>query len=309
VLIDVMRTNFYFSVILHGSNSLHNNMLKGLLYTSIQFFESNPTGRILNRVSKDQQIIDEVLPITLLDGLITLLMAIGSLVLICFLNPYVLLLLIVLVPVFCLVIHFYSRSSRRLKHLESVTRSPVYALFSSSLDGLTTIRAFKAKDTFIRLFCDRIDANTCAYTIVQAASQWLSVRLSGICWLILLAVSIQIVFFRSEMDSSAAALSLMSAMNVSLWFQWAVRQLSDADILMTSVERIDEYAQLPREEDEGSHKRLVKTSPKWPTHGKIDFRYYSLRHRFNLEYVIRHINLRIESGQKIGIIGRTGMHI
>jgi len=236
-------------------------------------------------------------------------MAIGSFVLICFLNPYVLLLLIVLVPACWLIIRFYSRSSRRLKHLESVTRSPVYALLSSSLDGLTSIHAFKAKDTFIESFCDRIDANTCAYTLVQAASHWLAIRLSVMCLLILLATSIQIVIFRSQMNSSAAAVSLMSAMNVSSWFQWAVRQLSDADILMTSVERVDEYGQLSREEDNGGHQQLAKISPKWPAHGKIEFRNCSLSHRSNLEYVIKNINLKIDAGQKIGIIGRTGMHI
>ncbi|CAF3719829.1 unnamed protein product [Rotaria sp. Silwood1] len=137
VFVDIVRMNYYFTVVLHGSNSFHNNMLRGLLYTSIQFFESNPTGRILNRASKDQR-------------------------------------------------------------------------------------------------------------------------------------------------------------------------LSEADILMTSGERIDEYSHLPPEEDEGGYKRLVKTSPEWPVHGTIEFRNYSLRHRSNLEYAIRNINLRIESGQKIGIIGRTG---
>jgi ABC-type bacteriocin/lantibiotic exporter with double-glycine peptidase domain len=90
--------------------------------------------------------------------------------------------------------------------------------------------------------------------------------------------------------------------------QWVIRKLSESDILMTSGERIDEYSHLPLEADEGSDKRLVKTSPNWLTRGTIEFRNYSLRHQFNLEYAIRNINLRIESGQKIGIIGRTGTY-
>jgi ABC-type bacteriocin/lantibiotic exporter with double-glycine peptidase domain len=41
------------------------------------------------------------------------------------------------------------------------------------------------------------------------------------------------------------------------------------------------------------------------TQKTIEFRNYSLRHRSNLEYAIRNTNLNIESGEKIGIIGRA----
>ena len=57
------------------------------------------------------------------------------------------------------------RSSRQLKRLESVTRSPIYALFSSSLDGLTSIRAFEVQEDFLNMFMERIDTNSRAYFI------------------------------------------------------------------------------------------------------------------------------------------------
>ncbi|CAF4538533.1 unnamed protein product, partial [Rotaria sp. Silwood2] len=269
VFADIVRTNYYFTVVLHGSNSFHNNMLKGLLYTSIQFFESNPIGRILNRVSKDQHVIDELLPLILLRGVIAILIAV--------------------VPVIWLITRFYQKPSRQLKRLESITRSPIYALFSTSLKGLPTIRALKAENSFIQLISDRIDTNTSAYINMQAASN-------------LLALGLAMVY------SSTAALSLISAISITVSFQWAVRRLSEADILMTSGERINEYSHLPPEEDDGGCKRLVKTSPEWPARGTIEFRNYSLRHRSGLEHAIKNINLRIESGQKIGIIGRTGAY-
>lgn len=77
---------------------------------------------------------------------------------------------------------------------------------------------------------------------------------------------------------------------------------------MTSAERIDEYAQLPPEEDDGGQKRLVKTPTDWPNYGTIEFRNYSLHYRHDREPALKNINLRIESGEKIGIIGRTGMY-
>ncbi|CAF4392482.1 unnamed protein product, partial [Adineta steineri] len=143
LVISLLRAQYYFYLILSGSNSLQNSMLKGLLYTSLRFFESNPSGRILNRASKDQQVIDELLPMTLFDAIQCLSMTIGSLVIIGIINPWVLLILIPILPSFWYLRRFYLRSSRQIKRLESVTRSPVYALFSSSLNGgLSTIRAF-----------------------------------------------------------------------------------------------------------------------------------------------------------------------
>ncbi|CAF3390591.1 unnamed protein product [Rotaria sp. Silwood1] len=260
VITELVRTSYYFTVVLNGSNNFHNKMLKGLLYTSAQFFESNPSGRILNRA----------------------------------------------IPVTWLIIYFFLRCSRQLKRLESVTRSPVYALFSSSLNGLPTIRALKTENSFIQLIADRINVHTSVFLVLQAVLQWFLVIMSVVCAFIILAASIQLVNVHDYEKSPAAALSLTYAMYVAILFNGTVIRLSEANMMMISGERIDEYSNLPREEDEGSYKGLVQTSPKWPAHGNIQFSNYSLRHRLNLQYAIRNIDLNIEAGQKIGIIGRTG---
>ena len=308
IVADVVRTNYFYSVILSGSSNLHNNMLKGLLYTSIQFFESNPSGRILNRASKDQHIMDEVLPITLLVGLMTLLIAIGSMFVILLLNPSVLLTLIILVPAVSVIIRFYHRSSCQIQRLESITRSSVYALFLTSLNGLSNIRAFRAEKSFIQLISSKMDVNTSAYINMNAASNWLALRLNLVCSLIVLVTSVQIVWLHEQKDSTEAVLSLTCAIYMSFSFQYAVRKLSDCQILMTSGERINEYSHLTREEGESGEQDLVPTSSIWPRNGTIDFRNYSLRHRSNLAYAIRNINLHIKSGEKVGIIGRTGLY-
>ncbi|CAF3667384.1 unnamed protein product [Adineta steineri] len=306
ILADTLRTIYYFFVILHGTNSLHRNMLKGLLRTSIQFFESNPSGRILSRVSRDQKVIDEQLPTTLLYAIKSFLMAIGSTLVICIIKPYVLLVAIVLIPIFLLLCHYYARSRRQLKQLESITRSPIFDHVSSSLNGLTTIRALKSKDHLIKLFTDKIDRYTCLYINMQGASRWFAMRLNFIPFLNTFVTIILFVIFRDEIDSSLIALGLTYAISIPKWFQLAIQQWSEADLLMLSAQRIYEYGQLPDEEDQGGSKRLVNTSPIWPNHGTIEFRNYSLRHRSSLEPVLKNINVRIESGQKIGIIGRTG---
>ncbi|CAF4017971.1 unnamed protein product [Rotaria sp. Silwood1] len=187
------------------------------------------------------------------------------------------------------MIHFYQRSFRQLKQLENITRSPVYALFSTSLNGLSTIRAFKAEKSFIQLVSNKMDVNTSAYIMVQAATQCFALILTVLSSFVLLATSIRIVLLPNQIDSSDAALSLICTMFITSCFQWSLRKFVEVDILMTSAQRIDEYGHLPREENEGDCKHP-----------------YSLRYRANLPYALQNLDLHIESGQKIGIIGRTG---
>ncbi|CAF2981984.1 unnamed protein product, partial [Rotaria sp. Silwood2] len=306
LFVDLLRSNYFFSLMLDGSNRLHNNMLKRLLSTSIQFFERNPSGRILNRATKDQQVLDELVPTILLDSIEWLLIVAGSMIMICLINPYVLLSFIVILPIFWILSHFYLQSNREIKRLENVTRSPVYTLFSTSLRGLSTIRAFKAKEHFMELLTDRIDRNTRANITMLGAMQWISLRFNLISCLVMFITAILVIVLRNKIQISSIALSLMCTISIIVWFSWGLRQLMEATILMTSAERIDEYARLPHEDDQDTQKRLITIPPEWPSRGTIEFRNYFLRYRSDAAPVLKNLTIRIESGEKIGIIGRTG---
>ena len=300
------RASYFFYVILRGSNFLHNRMLSGVLYTSVRFFESNPSGRILNRASKDQQVLDELLPTTLVDAIQALLMTFGSLVIIGIVNPWVLLVLVPIVPTFWWLRRYYLRSSRQLKRLESVTRSPIYALFSSSLDGLTTIRAFNVENDFVNMFLERNDTNTRAFFTLTAAVRWFGLRLDLMTSLLALVTAILSVALHGRINPSAAALSLSYCINLTMLFQWAIRQSAEVENLMTSAERIHEYGQLVPEQGTSKDDVLVQPPSEWPARGVIEFKDYTFRYRAELEPVLKNISLRIQSKEKIGIIGRTG---
>lgn len=304
----LVRAIFLFYIMLRGSNYFHHRMLSGIVNTSLRFFESSPIGRILNRVSKDQQVIDESLPLTLFDTIQNLVLTLGSIVLIGTINPWVLLILVPLTPVFLWLRRFYVRSSRQLKRLESVTRSPIYAFFSSSLDGLTIIRAFQVQDDLLDMFMEKLDANSRAYFVLLAAARWFSFQLSNMVSLLTLVTAILAIALRHQLSPSAAALSIAYCIRLADIFQWAVRQSAEAENYMTSSERIHEYGQLAPESHETNSKCSVLLQPPddWPSRGIIEFKDYTLRYRPQLNPVLKNLNLRIESREKIGIIGRTG---
>ncbi|CAF3690304.1 unnamed protein product [Rotaria sp. Silwood1] len=212
----------------------------------------------------------------------------------------------VLGPAFWLLCRYYLRSSQQLKRMESITRSPIFGLFASSLNGLTTIRAFKVQNDMIRAFMNLADANTRPYLYTVGAARWFCLRIDVMTTLFTLFTALFVVILRNRANPAMLTLSLLYSINISAWFQFGVRQLTEAQNLMISVERIDEYARLPQEEDNGSSKRLIKTPTDWPDRGAIEFRNYSLRYRSNLEPTLKNINLAIKPCEKVGIIGRTG---
>jgi len=66
-------------------------------------------------------------------------------------------------PIFICKQRFYVRTSRQLKRLESVTRSPIYSHFSETLSGVTTVRAYGHQRRFILESEERVDKNQKCY--------------------------------------------------------------------------------------------------------------------------------------------------
>ena len=124
-------------------------MISAVLKAPVLFFDTNSVGRILNRFSRDTGIMDELLPDVFLDSVQIVLFCIGAVILQTVLNPWIILPATPLVVVFALIGRYYLKSSRDLRRLEGVNRSPVLSHFSDTLEGLVTIRACKREDAFL----------------------------------------------------------------------------------------------------------------------------------------------------------------
>ena len=141
VLLATLRAFVFFQVVLRSSENLHNDMVTALLKAPVLFFDSNPIGRILNRFSKDIGCMDENLPKTFLFAVQMVLFVLTAALLPLVANAW---LAAVVVPIIMLYVHtarYFMKTSRELKRLESVCRSPVLSHISETLDGLDTIRS------------------------------------------------------------------------------------------------------------------------------------------------------------------------
>ena len=148
LVFSLLRAFVFYQLSLRSSAQLHDRMTVAILKAPVYFFDVNPIGRILNRFSKDIGSMDEILPTFFLLS-IQLVLGLGSsAILPCLLNPWILLAVIPSVIVALSVVKFFLKSSRELKRLESICRSPVYSHFAETLNGLDTIRSRKREKDF-----------------------------------------------------------------------------------------------------------------------------------------------------------------
>ncbi|KAG8452202.1 hypothetical protein GDO86_004119 [Hymenochirus boettgeri] len=303
ILFGILRSLLVFHVLVCAAQSLHNQMFQCLLRTPILFFDRNPIGRILNRFSKDIGHLDDLLPFTFLDFMQVLLQILGVIAVAVSVIPWILIPLLPLVIVFYFLRKYFLETARDIKRLESTTRSPVFSHLSSSLQGLWTIRAFKAEQRFQDLFDAQQDLHSEAWFLFLTTSRWLAVRLDAMCALFVAAIAFGSLILAESLDAGQVGLALSYAITIMGTFQWGVRQSAEVENLMISVERVMEYTQLEKEADWESMKR---PPPDWPNCGMIRFENVNFSYSLDGPLVLRNLTALVRPQEKVGIVGRTG---
>uniref|UniRef100_A0A9L0T494 Multidrug resistance-associated protein 4 n=1 Tax=Equus caballus TaxID=9796 RepID=A0A9L0T494_HORSE len=303
VLFGIVRALLVFYVLVNSSQTLHNRMFESILKAPVLFFDRNPIGRILNRFSKDIGHMDDLLPLTFLDFIQSFLQVIGVMGVAVAVIPWISLPLILLIIVFFVLRRYFLETSRDVKRLESTTRSPVFSHLSSSLQGLWTIRAYKAEERFQELFDAHQDLHSEAWFLFLTTSRWFAVRLDAICAIFVTVIAFGSLILAETLDAGQVGLALSYALTLMGMFQWCVRQSAEVENMMISVERVIEYTDLEKEAPWEYQKR---PPPSWPHEGVIVFDNVNFTYSLDGPLVLKHLTALIKSGEKVGIVGRTG---
>ncbi|XP_057378671.1 LOW QUALITY PROTEIN: ATP-binding cassette sub-family C member 4-like [Daphnia carinata] len=304
-IFSLIRTIHYFMMCMISSINLHNRMFQSVIRTPLLFFDQNPVGRVLNRFAKDIGCVDEMLPSAFFDVITIALTAVGILFLVGLVNPWLLLPILFLSIIFVNLRQFYLKTARDVKRLEATTRSPVFTHLSSSLVGLTTLRAHQCEGIFQNIFDECQDVHSSAWYMFLSTTRWFGIWLDWICVIYVGCVTYACLALRDSMTGSEAGLAISSAMALTGMFQWGVRQSAEVENQMTSVERVIDYSRLPSEAplDSAPGKKPPDT---WPLSGAIQFDGMSLRYIEADQPVLKNITCLIRANEKIGIVGRTG---
>ncbi|XP_053792269.1 ATP-binding cassette sub-family C member 4 isoform X3 [Vidua macroura] len=303
ILFGIIRSLLVFQVLVNSGQNLHNKMFQSILKAPVLFFDRNPVGRILNRFSKDIGHLDDLLPLTFLDFVQTLLQICGVVAVAVAVIPWILIPLIPLFILFIFLRRYFLDTSRDIKRLESTTRSPVFSHLSSSLQGLWTIRALKAEERFQKLFDAHQDLHSEAWFLFLTTSRWFAVRLDAICAIFVIVVAFGSLLLANTLNEGQVGLALSYAITLMGTFQWGVRQSAEVENLMISVERVMEYTELEKEAPWETNKH---PPPEWPNQGMIAFENVNFTYSLDGPLVLRHLSVLIKPKEKVGIVGRTG---
>ncbi|KAM7524856.1 hypothetical protein LguiA_014758 [Lonicera macranthoides] len=307
----VTLTNSFWLIMssLYAARRLHDAMLGSILRAPMVFFHTNPLGRIINRFAKDLGDIDRnVAPfVNLFMGQVAQLLS--TFVLIGIVSTMSLWAILPLLVIFYGAYLYYQSTGREIKRLDSITRSPVYAQFGEALNGLPTIRAYKAYDRMAKINGDSMD-NNIRYTLVNmSGNRWLAIRLETLGGLMIWLTATFAVMQNGRAENQQAFASTMGlllsyALNITSLLTAVLRLASLAENSLNAVERVGTYIELPSEGPtviEGS-----RPPPGWPSDGSIKFEDVVLRYRPELPPVLHGLSFTISPSDKVGIVGRTG---
>uniref|UniRef100_A0AAX7V9V4 Multidrug resistance-associated protein 1 n=1 Tax=Astatotilapia calliptera TaxID=8154 RepID=A0AAX7V9V4_ASTCA len=287
-----------------ASRYLHQSMLYDVLRSPMSFFERTPSGNLVNRFAKEMDTIDTLIPSIIKMFLGSMFNVLGSCVIILIATPLVSIIIPFLGLLYFFVQRFYVASSRQLKRLESVSRSPIYTHFNETLLGTSVIRAFSEQERFIHESDQRVDHNQKAYYPSIVANRWLAIRLEFVGNCIVSFAALFAVVARQSLSPGIMGLSISYALQLTTSLTWLVRMSSDVETNIVAVEKVKEYSDTEKEA-EWKHEPST-LSPGWPTNGCIEMRNFGLRYRQDLDLAIRNITISINGGEKVGIVGRTG---
>lgn len=186
--------------------------------------------------------------------------------------PLVLIVFIPLTYIYRIVMRYYLSTSRELKRLDAVSRSPIFSFFGETLSGLSVIRGFGQTDRFIANNEARIDRNQQCYMPAMTINRWLAVRLEflGSCLMFSTALaSVSALLISRTIDAGMVGLLMTYTISVTGSLNWLVRSASEVEQNIVSVERVLGYAELPPEAAEDVPDK--KPPIEWPQQGSIEF--------------------------------------
>ncbi|XP_018565538.1 probable multidrug resistance-associated protein lethal(2)03659 [Anoplophora glabripennis] len=292
-------SNFYFC--LKASRNLHKSIVSSVLNSFMTFFDSHFIGNIINRFSKDLAVIDEYIPYIIYENFRCILAFIAIIVLIASVNLIFLLTAAILIIKLYFVRRFYLSTGRAIKRLESSTRSPMIGYLNATMEGLTTARAYEKQTLLIDEFDMHQDLYTSSYYMMQCTNRAFGFVVDIICSTFIAGVVLKFVVFDNGANAGDVGLAVSQAMGLMGLLQWTIRQISELENNMTSVERVLEYADVERED-----KKVGQVIENWPNQGRIEYKNVSLTYSTTRERVLKNISFVVEPRQKIGIVGRTG---
>lgn len=202
----------------------------------MSFFDTTPLGRIINRFSRDVDIIDCAIIPSVRSWIVCVFAVFTTITAISYSTPIFLSVIVPMGIIYYFIQKFYVATSRQLQRIESISRSPMYSHFSESINGQSTIRAYGYEDRFTTECEKRVDNNQRMTYPSFVDTLWLSIRLEILGSFIVLFAALFAVI-STDISPAIVGLSILYALQVSSVLSGLVSVTSGLETSIVSIER------------------------------------------------------------------------
>lgn len=287
-------------IIYKAGKNLFERAMRRVANATFRFYDVTPVGRLMNRLTSDMGTVDGQIAGQLMSVAWYSLGWLSSIAVISTVTPPFLVISIIMTALFVFVFDRFLPTSQSLRRLETVSLSPLMSNFGTLVEGLTTVRAFRAEPHFQ----NRVIASTDAFQkmdhIYWSLQTWLQYRFDLLSALSTFALTLTAIL--SGLSSGTIGFVLASASNFVQSTHSLCRRYGEMQMQFVSVERLIELLGL-EQEPPGS----VSPPAAWPRYGDdIVFDNVTLRYAPSLEPVLTNVSFTIPGGANVAVTGRTG---
>ncbi|TDL25136.1 multidrug resistance-associated ABC transporter [Rickenella mellea] len=303
VILGTIRwlTLYYGSI--HASTILYKRLLEAVLFAQIRFHDTVSRGRLLNRFGKDFEGIDSSLSDNFGRSFMYVLSATITIATVSVVGgPPFVVAAILLGILYWNVAKVYGQTSRDMRRLDSVARSPLYSIYGETIAGVTILRAFGASSKFMRDMLRCVDTNINPYYWMWGVNRWLSARFNLLSSAVV-GVTGVVALMTPGIDAAQAGFALAFTATITNDLLFMVRRFVGLEQSMVALERVKEFSELKREAPEFIEPRPPAS---WPSEGSVVCENLAIRYAPELPDVLHDLNFTIHPGEKVGILGRTG---
>ncbi|KAG0613483.1 hypothetical protein M758_6G106300 [Ceratodon purpureus] len=304
-LFVIVRSLFVYLCGLFISQKYFLDMVRCIFRAPMAFFDSTPVGRILNRASTDQNMMDNEIPSFLGSLTSDFIQLVGVVAVMSVISWNVLLFFFPIVALVVWLQRYYMSSAREVARVMGIEKSPVLNHYAESIAGAATIRGFDQNQRFLETNIQLFDVYARPAFLNFALIEWIIFRMELLCSIIF-AFSLIIVLSLSDsiVDPSISGLAVTYGLNLNLLIEGTIWTLCNVETRIISFERIQQYTRIQSEAPLVIEER--RPAPAWPSEGTIEFRHLQLRYTARSPLVLHGITCTFHGGEKIGVVGRTG---
>ncbi|PPQ91593.1 hypothetical protein CVT25_013697, partial [Psilocybe cyanescens] len=293
---------FYIYGTMRASRIINASLIDSVLSSTLRWLDETPTGRIIARCTQDIRAVDGVIPDAFFDLTEMAISMFTKIVVIVIFTPVFIFPSLSVAALGVYLASVYLKAQLSVRREMSNARSPLLAHFSAAIAGIVSIRAYGAQFALKAESLRRIDHYVRMARMSYNLNRWIGVRIDLLGDLFTAALASYLVYGHS-LNAANAGFSLNLAVDFCATILWWVRFFNDFEVQANSLERIQGFIDI---EHEPKPTQNGKPPAAWPTSGDLQVENLSARYSQTSPNVLHNLSFHIRSGERIGIVGRTG---